>query len=70
MKQIILELDDSDYDAVQKALASRLTHCKPNEASDTLEGSVIASGAYIAEICRGYLEMLGKWPGWCGGDDS
>lgn len=53
-RQILLELDELDYDAVQWALAVRQrARCMPNHDSST-------AGALVAEICRGWLESIGE----------
>ena len=55
-KTLSLELSDLDYDAIQKAIAYRQTW----RAMPDADGSNLP-GAVMAEICRGWLEMLGRW---------
>lgn len=51
-KQIVLSLDELDYDAIQKAIARRqLFRVMPDGTSNT-------AGAVLAEICRGWLEFM------------
>lgn len=51
-KQIILNLDKKDYKAVVRCIATREGFlCMPDGESDL-------NGAAIAEICRGWEEML------------
>ena len=53
VRKMVLDLDELDYRAVQRAIARRQTFrvMPDDEGSDT-------AGAVIAEICRGWLEML------------
>ncbi len=52
MKTMNLTLDDTDYDAIQKAMAIRQAfRCMPDGTGD-LPSQV------IAEICRGWVEFL------------
>jgi hypothetical protein len=57
MKAITLELDDLDYDAVQKAIAVRQSFRVWPEDDDMPILSNVP-GLAIAEICRGWLEFL------------
>ena len=52
--QLTLVLDDLDAAAVDAAIRERGGHYVPDGESNR-------EGALIAEICRGWLEMLGKW---------
>lgn len=50
-RQILLSLDDLDYDAIQEAIARRqLFRVMPDGESNT-------AGAVLAEICRGWVEF-------------
>lgn len=51
MKTILLELDELDYDAVQKAMAIRQRWVRP-------DGGGNVAGQVVAEICRGWMEFL------------
>lgn len=52
MKRIELEVDDLDYEAIQRVIATRqLYRCMP-------DGEGNQAGRVIAEICRGWEEML------------
>ena len=56
MNRMELELDDDDYRAVQEAIARR--QAWRDEAGAILpDGGSNTAGAYLAEICRGWLEM-------------
>lgn len=71
-KELTLLLDDHDYDAVQRAIAKRQTFmCWPDAVSDmdedclptTAESNPLKDGSNlaglaVAEICRGWLELL------------
>lgn len=57
-KEITILLDRADSWAVRMAVRYRLRHAMPSGESNQ-------AGAAIAEICRGWLDMLGKWP-WTG----
>ena len=57
MKTITLEVDDLDYDAIQRAIATRQAFRVWPEDDDMPVLSNI-SGLAIAEICRGWLEFL------------
>lgn len=52
--KILLDLDADDARAVRQALRFRRKHAMPDGTSNP-------QGALIAEICRGWLDMLGKW---------
>jgi len=56
-RTVVLELDELDFDAVQRAIA--YYQVRKNTLPD-YDGNL--AGACIAETCRGYLDMLGKWP--------
>ncbi len=56
LRQIVLNLDPDDYDAVQQALAVRQRRL--NDRPILPDGDSNTAGAYLAEICRGWLEML------------
>lgn len=56
-KTLSVTLDDEDYEAVQTALSVRQGFMAlPDGESDK-------AGALLAEVCRGWLEMLNRWPG-------
>lgn len=44
--------DQLDFDAIQKAIARRQTFCSMPEGGGNLAGRL------VAEICRGWMEML------------
>jgi hypothetical protein len=50
-------LDDDDYRAVQEAISRRQSWRLDGQALIEPGGSDIA-GAYLAEICRGWLEII------------
>jgi hypothetical protein len=53
-RTVVLELDTDDYDAVQDALAVRQAwRVMPDGEGDV-------AGRTIAEICRGWMEMIGR----------
>jgi hypothetical protein len=52
-RTLVLELDPDDYDAVQQALAVRQSFRVMPGGGGNLAGRL------VAEICRGWLEMLG-----------
>lgn len=59
MKEMLLRLDDLDYDAIQRAMARRQTFRVPGcEGTILPTGESDLPGALVAEICRGWLEML------------
>lgn len=61
LRVLTLELDELDYDAIQTALARRqifgrhLPGCTQGIMPD---GNSNRAGALVAEICRGWMEML------------
>ena len=61
-RTITLELDDLDYEAVQRCIAKRQAfRCWPtgdDASDDPLGGGSNIAGLAIAEICRGWEEML------------
>lgn len=63
MKRIELAVNELDYDAIQEALSRRQSlRVLPDSDSDL-------TGLLIAEICRGYVEMLNNRPPRDEGDD-
>lgn len=58
-KALSVSLDEDDYEAVQKALSVRQGLMPVPDGSPR---EVHRAGALLAEICRGWLEMLGRWP--------
>jgi len=63
MKTITLECDELDFDAIQKAIARRqLFRCLPDG-----EGNM--AGRIVAEICRGWEEMLDAAKGSSDGEE-
>ena len=57
-KVITLRLDELDAEAVARAIAYRKLHPMP-------DGGGNEAGRAVAEICRGWLDMLGEWE-WSG----
>ena len=61
-RQIVLELDALDYDAVQAAMCKRQAFGRtvPGLEKTGLmpDGDSNRAGALIAEICRGWMEVL------------
>jgi hypothetical protein len=52
VKRIMLEVDDLDFDAIQNAICRRQSfRCMPDGDGNT-------TGRVVAEICRGWSEML------------
>lgn len=54
---ITLQLDEDDFGAVQYAMAARQRICPPCDGESNI------AGATLADICRGWLEVRGEWPG-------
>lgn len=55
MRTMTLQLDDTDYDAIQRAIATRQSfRCWPS--SDEVDSDL--AGLAVAEICRCWMEML------------
>jgi hypothetical protein len=71
-KTIILELDDADYEAVQRCIARRQSFRSwpdatsqadsDDEFSEPLKDGSNLVGLAVAEICRGWEEMMAMWP--------
>lgn len=57
MSTLHLEVDDLDEQAVHAAIA----HVQRGRILPDADGGNLA-GQCLAEICRGYLDMLGHWP--------
>ncbi len=57
LRRIVLDLDPDDYDAVQRALAVR-QRSRDGKGPILPDGDSNTAGAYLAEICRGWLGML------------
>lgn len=56
---ITLELDELDWNAVQKAMAIRQrSRIWPDAPEGPDAGQSNVAGLCIAEICRGWIEML------------
>jgi hypothetical protein len=55
VRTVVLELDDDDFDAVQQAISVRQGLFGGSVLPDG-EGNL--AGRYVAEICRGWMEML------------
>lgn len=53
---IILELDENDFDSVQEAMGVRQSFQVMPDGGGNLAGRL------IAEVCRGWLEMLNTKP--------
>lgn len=59
MRTITLKLDEDDYDAVQATMGLRQTFRAAGEDGTILPpGESDLAGAVVAEICRGWVEML------------
>jgi hypothetical protein len=54
-KVITLEVDADDFDAIQQAISTRQGLLGGGLLPD---GGGNLAGRYVAEICRGWLEML------------
>lgn len=52
-RTLTLELDQLDYDVIQQAIAYRQTYRVLPDG----DGNMV--GRYVAEVCRGFLEMKG-----------
>ncbi len=61
---ITLELDELDYGAIQEAFAMRQSF-RDRAGCIMPDGDSNTAGALVAEICRGWLEML---TGFAGGE--
>jgi len=58
-RQIVLVLDELDYDAVQKAMARRQNFFgRGPDGGPYPDGDSNLAGTVLAEICRGWMEML------------
>lgn len=51
-REIVLHCDKLDFDAIQKAIARRQTFRSMPDGGGNLAGRL------VAEICRGWMEML------------
>jgi hypothetical protein len=61
IRSVVLELDELDYDAVQRALSERQRMNHQYAGGSILpDGEGNYAGRNIAEICRGWLEFL-EW---------
>lgn len=57
MRVMTMTLDELDYAAVQQAISVyQRGRCIPPEGSSDL------AGAWVAEICRSWLDQRGEWP--------
>jgi hypothetical protein len=60
LKQIVLNVDDLDLQAIQDAIAHyEAIHIKNFGEVILPDGDSEQPGAIIAELCRGYLERAG-----------
>lgn len=57
LKQIVLKVDHLDAESIMEAIAERWTW---GVLPDACHDDVNMEGRIIAEICRGWMEMLGK----------
>lgn len=57
LRTIELKIDELDYRAIQSAFAERQRFAIPDACHDDAN----TAGRLVAEICRGWLEFLGKW---------
>lgn len=60
MKRITFEVDDLDFEAIQKAVARRQAAFRVNGELIIPDGEGDLRGRLIAEICRGWVEFLDK----------
>lgn len=58
IREIVLKLDETDAEAVEYCMSLRRGSSLP----DTDDDNANLDGRVIAEICRGWAEMLGEWP--------
>lgn len=54
------KVDAADRFAIQKALALRAS--RESGVPDAHHDDATDEGRLLAEICRGWLELLGEWP--------
>lgn len=58
VKTIMLEIDDADYAAIQKAISFRQTWNRSKGGDKVLpDGDGNQAGRVVAEICRGWMEV-------------
>jgi hypothetical protein len=62
MKDMHLLLDEDDYRSIQQAIARRQSWRHADGGCILPAGESNTPGAIIAEICRGWLEMLDATP--------
>lgn len=60
LRRIELLIDETDYDAIQDAIARRQ---RWQALPDSEHDDANISGRVIAEICRGWMEMHDSAPG-------
>ena len=58
MKQMLIEVDQTDYEAIQAAIARRRTFRYSDGEVILPEGTANTTGGILAEICRGWVERL------------
>ncbi len=56
-RRMVLELDGDDYRAIQAAIAKRQLS-RDGHGAIMPDGDSNTAGAYLAEICRGWWEMV------------
>lgn len=64
---VVLDLNEADYDAVQKAMGILQAGMSENSPGgpELCEGDSNLQGMLVSQICRGYLDMLDlplEWP--------
>lgn len=57
MRQMVLNLDEDDYDAIQAAIARRQAWRHEDGGPVMPGGDSDTAGAVLAEICRRWVEM-------------
>lgn len=59
---IVLNLDEDDYNSIQEAIAKRQAYGRnlPDSNGQKImpDGDSNIAGAVLAEICRGWIELL------------
>lgn len=62
-RTLTLNLDQADYDAICRAVMERQQFTTRDGNPVMPESESDTNGAALAEVCRGWLERIGKWPG-------
>ncbi len=63
LRKIELEVDELDYEAIQKAFAVKQGNRFGGDSTILPDGDGNIQGRMVGEICRGWLDMLGLWKG-------